>query len=82
MSPESPASMNPSALSIAVAARLLSKAGARQITETMLRADIDAGAPTNRDGTLHLVNYAAWLLSESGARSPEPGAVAAGGNRL
>jgi hypothetical protein len=30
----------------------------------MLQADIDAGAPTNADGTLNLVNYAAWLVGD------------------
>jgi hypothetical protein len=28
------------------------------------RADIDAGAPTNADGTINLVHYAAWLVKE------------------
>ena len=40
MSHESPESMNPSALPIDVAARMLSKAGARQITEAMIREDV------------------------------------------
>ncbi|MEO2031504.1 MAG: hypothetical protein ABGZ35_05420 [Planctomycetaceae bacterium] len=64
MSHESPESMNPNALPIDVAARMLSKAGARQITETMIRNDVDAGAPTNPDGTLNLVHYAAWNVRQ------------------
>jgi len=32
----------------------------------MLQADIDAGAPTNADGTLNLVHYVAWLVKEMG----------------
>jgi hypothetical protein len=32
----------------------------------MLRADIDAGAPANADGTINLVHYAAWLVKEMG----------------
>jgi hypothetical protein len=32
----------------------------------MLQADIDAGAPTNPDGTINLVNFAAWLLGGLG----------------
>ena len=30
------------------------------------RADVDAGAPANADGTLNLVHYAAWLVKEIG----------------
>ena len=59
------AGLNPAALSVADAARLLSKVGGERVTEAMIRADLDAGAPSNPDGTLHLVRYAAWLLKES-----------------
>lgn len=31
----------------------------------MVRADIEAGAPTNADGTLNLIHYAAWLAKEA-----------------
>ena len=47
------------------AAKVLSAAGGRRITEAMLRADVDAGAPVNADGTLNLVHYAAWLVRET-----------------
>ena len=47
--------LNPQALSVQKAARLLG-IPARWLTE-----DIDSGAPTNADGTLNLVHYAAWL---------------------
>jgi len=30
----------------------------------MLEADVAAGAPTNADGTINLVHYAAWLLGD------------------
>ena len=53
--------INPLALPIADAAQLLSKAGARQILVEQIEADIAAGAPTNGDGTINLVTYAAWL---------------------
>lgn len=59
------AGLNPNALPLADAAKLLSKVGGR-ITEDMLRADLAAGAPSNADGTIHLVRYAAWLLKEAG----------------
>ena len=52
------------ALTVAQAAKVLSTAGGRRITEEMVRADIDAGAPVNPDGTMNLVHYAAWLVRE------------------
>jgi hypothetical protein len=58
--------LNPNALSVANAARLLTKVGGRPITEEMLRTDIDAGAPVNADGTLNLVHLGAWLVKEMG----------------
>lgn len=52
------------AISPADLATLLRAAARAEITEAMIRADIDAGAPVNRDGTLHLLHYLAWLLRE------------------
>jgi len=63
-----PPSLNPMAMRVADAARLLSRAGGQRITEARLRADIDAGAPTNPDGTINLVHYAAWLVKEMSSR--------------
>lgn len=56
--------MNPNAISLADAARLLTRVGGQPVTVTMLQADVEAGAPSNGDGTLNLVNYAAWLVME------------------
>lgn len=56
--------LNPTALPLADAARLLSAVGGQAVTAAMLEADIAAGAPMNADGTLNLVHYAAWLLRE------------------
>ncbi|GAB6184594.1 hypothetical protein [Thermopirellula anaerolimosa] len=47
-------------------ARLLSAAGPKAVTVEMLQADIDAGAPTNAEGTMNLVHYVAWLVKEMG----------------
>ncbi len=58
--------LNPAAMPLRDAARLLAKVGGPSITEAMLRADVEAGAPTNPDGTMNLVNYAAWLVKEMG----------------
>lgn len=59
--------LNPAALGVADAARVLSRIGGKPITEEMLRADIDAGAPTNANGTINLVHYAAWIVKEMSA---------------
>jgi uncharacterized ferredoxin-like protein len=58
------AKLNPMALPVAEAARLLSAVGGQAVTVEMLQADVAAGAPTNADGTLNLVAYAAWLVRE------------------
>ena len=63
---ESRKPINPSALALAEAVRLLAKVGGPSITELMLRNDVTAGAPTNADGTINLVHYAAWLVKEMG----------------
>ena len=57
--------VNPAALAVADAARLLAKAGGEPVTEAMIRADIEDGAPTNQDGTVNLVHYAAWLAMKT-----------------
>lgn len=57
--------LDPAALSVADAARVLTRLGGKPVAEDMLRADIEAGAPTNADGTLNLVHYAAWLVREA-----------------
>lgn len=54
------------AVSVARTAELLTKARGWPISEEMIRADIEAGAPVNSDGTLNLIYYAAWLLKEMG----------------
>lgn len=59
--------LNPAAMFVEDAARALSRLGGTPVTEDMLRADIDAGAPTNDGGTINLVHYAAWLAREMSA---------------
>ena len=59
-------SLNPAALTVSAAAVLLSKVGGKPVREDTLRADIEAGAPTNADGTINLVMYAAWLVKGLG----------------
>jgi hypothetical protein len=53
------------ALSVPDVVKVLSKASGRPVTETMVRADIQAGAPVNSDGSMNLLAYAAWLVRET-----------------
>ena len=59
--------LNPAAMPVEDAARVLTRLGGKPVNEAMLRADIDAGAPTNADGSVNLVHYAAWLVKEMSA---------------
>ena len=56
--------LSPTSLSLADAARLLTRAGGTPVTREMIQTDIDDGAPINADGTLNLIHYAAWLVKE------------------
>ena len=61
-------SLNPTSLTVADAARLLTKVGGQPVTVRMLEADLAAGAPANADGSINLVHYAAWLVREMPGR--------------
>lgn len=50
------------ALPIDAVVRALQSAGSRTITMETVQRDIDSGAPVNEDGTLNLIDYAAWIL--------------------
>ena len=56
--------LQPTSLTVEHTARILSAVGGREVTEAMVRRDIEAGAPVNADGTINLVHYAAWLVRE------------------
>ena len=56
--------LNPQALSPEDVARILTASGWKPVTVEMVRDDIDDGAPVNPDGTINLVQYAAWLVKE------------------
>ena len=66
LSDPAPSGMKITALSLADLAALLSRVGGKPVTADMIRADIDAGAPANPDGTMNLVHYTAWLAREVG----------------
>ncbi len=56
-------SIDPAALTVEQAARLLSATG-RDVTVEMVRAAVRAGAPIATDGRINLVELMAWLESE------------------
>jgi hypothetical protein len=56
--------LDPQALLLEDLARILTTSGLRSTTVEMLQTDIDEGAPRNADGTVNLVQYAAWLVKE------------------
>jgi len=64
--PETPVAtgLNPTKLTVIHAAKVLSRIGGTVVTETMIAADLAAGAPVNADGTINLIHYAAWLIRE------------------
>ena len=57
-------SLDPTSLTVADAARLLTRASGHTVTQAMIDADLAAGVPVNADGTINLVHYAAWLVRE------------------
>ena len=52
---------------------VLKRAGSRLISAETLTKDIEAGAPKNEDGSINLVEFAAWLVKgdESNADQSE-----------
>ncbi len=63
-SPTGPTGVRLTALSPAEVAGMISKGGGVRMTAADLKADVDAGAPVNEDGTISLITYAAWLVRE------------------
>ncbi|QDT60627.1 hypothetical protein SV7mr_31510 [Stieleria bergensis] len=61
---DKPKSANPNRLTPEDLATLLSNRRKKRVELEHIQADIEAGAPTNADGTLSVVAYAAWLLQE------------------
>ena len=72
MASRSDARRDPQAIAPADLATILSRMGCGRVTPEMIEADVETGAPTNADGTIHIVHYVAWLVGEMGA-SPSGG---------
>ena len=47
-------------------AEILRKSGSREVSDETIAADIEAGAPMAEDGTINMIEYAAWLVREMG----------------
>ena len=58
--------LSPLAVPLPQLAQLLSKLSTQPITVAMLTSDVESGAPTNPDGSLNLIQYAAWLVQQRG----------------
>ena len=67
------AKKSPASLDIDDVVRLLRASGSRHASAERVRADIDAGAPTNVDGTVNLVHYGAWLARQVAASETNRG---------
>lgn len=55
--------IDPTALTPPQLAKLLSAVAKKPITEAQILDRVEAGAPMNHGGTIHLVHFAAWLVS-------------------
>jgi hypothetical protein len=56
--------INVKRLSVEQLSQLLSNRYRKLVPADRISSDIASGAPTNADGTVDLVAYAAWLLQE------------------
>lgn len=67
--PTEPGPVGPNRLTPQQAAKLLSAAAKIRVTAERIEEDLRSGAPSNPDGTIKLVHYAAWLVKEMGRGS-------------
>jgi len=58
------AKLQPTAMTVEDDARILTAAGGRPVTREMIETDLQDGAPVNPDGTVNLIQYAAWIVKE------------------
>ena len=50
------------AITIPQLQRLMKQAGSKRLSKAAIEMHIEAGAPTNPDGSINLVEYGAWLI--------------------
>ena len=56
--------VDPTKLSVEQLVKLLSAVYRERIDDAKVRQDLEAGAPTNSDGTINLAHYTAWQARE------------------
>ena len=59
-------SLKLTALKPEILVNILKGAGSRLISPELLATDLAAGAPKNEDGTINLIEFAAWILKGDG----------------
>ena len=64
-------SLKLTALQTEMLINLLKGAGSRLISAELLAADFEAGAPRNEDGTINLVEFAAWIVKGDEANADQ-----------
>lgn len=56
--------VNITSVAIESAADILTQASQKKFFAETIKADVAAGAPLNKDGTINLLHYAAWLVQQ------------------
>ena len=64
-------SLKLTALQLDMLINILKRAGSRLISAEALAKDFDAGAPKNEDGTVNLIEFAAWLVKGDDANADQ-----------
>ena len=64
-------SLKLTALQLDMLINILKRAGSRLISAETLAADFEAGAPKNEDGTINLIEFAAWLVKGDDANADQ-----------
>ena len=64
-------SLKLTALQLEMLVNILRRAGSRLISAETLAADFEAGAPRNEDGTVNIIEFAAWLVKGDDANADQ-----------
>ena len=64
-------SLKLTALQQEILVNIIKGAGSRLFSAELLAADFEAGAPRNEDGTINLVEFAAWIVKGDEANADQ-----------
>jgi hypothetical protein len=67
--------VNPLALPADDAVRMLRRSGCTAMSDETLARLVEDGLPLNADGTLNIVEYAAWMLKEVQGHGHQPAEI-------